>query len=594
MERMNIVVVGHVDHGKSTVVGRLLVDTDSLPQGKLEQVKATCERNAKPFEYAFLLDALKDEQSQGITIDAARIFFKTQKRYYVIIDAPGHIEFLKNMISGASQAEAALLVIDAHEGIQENTRRHGYMLSMLGIEQVVVLINKMDLIDYNEEKYNAIVAEYQEFLAKFGLKVDIFIPVSGREGDNVAEMSERMPWYSGHSVLEVMDLLQKKPHPVDFPLRMMVQDVYKFAAEGDNRRIIAGTIDLGVLRKGDEVVFFPQGKKGRVKSIETFPTKKCTKASAGEAVGFTLEEQLYIRRGDLVARVSDPEPSCSSRILVSLFWLGQKPLEVQKVYTLKYGMAKTQFHIEKINKVMNASNLEQFDNPSEVSHHSVAECVLKLRQNLAFDAANFSVKTSRFVIVDNFEICGGGIIRETVKDQYSTIRKQMLLRNYKWEKSMISSIKRAEKYNQKATLILITGPKAVGKKTFAKALEAKLFNDGKFVYFLGIGNVLYGMDADIKQKTDVQQEHFRRLGEIANIMLDAGAILLVTAIEVWQKELEILKLLVGVEKIITVWVGDKITTDINYDIGIEGMPAIEASLSKVKDYLQENHVIFRV
>lgn len=594
MERMNIVVVGHVDHGKSTVVGRLLVDTDSLPQGKLEQVKATCERNAKPFEYAFLLDALKDEQSQGITIDAARIFFKTQKRYYVIIDAPGHIEFLKNMISGASQAEAALLVIDAHEGIQENTRRHGYMLSMLGIEQVVVLINKMDLIDYNEEKYNAIVAEYQEFLAKFGLKVDIFIPVSGREGDNVAGISERMPWYSGHSVLEVMDLLQKKPHPVDFPLRMMVQDVYKFAAQGDNRRIIAGTIDLGILRKGDEVVFFPQGKKGRVKSIETFPTKKCAKASAGEAVGFTLEEQLYIKRGDLVARVSDPEPSCSSRILVSLFWLGQKPLEVQKVYTLKYGTAKTQFHIEKINKVMNASNLEQFENPREVSHHSVAECVLKLRQNLAFDAANFSVKTSRFVIVDNFEICGGGIIRETVKDQYSTIRKQMLLRNYKWEKSMISSIKRAEKYNQKATLILITGPKAVGKKTFAKALEAKLFNDGKFVYFLGIGNVLYGMDADIKQKADVQQEHFRRLGEIANIMLDAGAILLVTAIEVWQKELEILKLLVGVEKIITVWVGDKITTDINYDIGIEGMPAIEASLSKVKDYLQENHVIFRV
>ena len=594
MERMNIVVVGHVDHGKSTVVGRLLVDTNSLPQGKLEQVKATCERNAKPFEYAFLLDALKDEQSQGITIDAARIFFKTQKRYYVIIDAPGHIEFLKNMISGASQAEAALLVIDAHEGIQENTRRHGYMLSMLGIEQVVVLINKMDLIDYNEEKYNAIVAEYQEFLAKFGLKVDIFIPVSGREGDNVAGISENMPWYNGHSVLEVMDLLQKKPHPVDFPLRMMVQDVYKFAAQGDDRRIIAGTVDLGVLRRGDEVVFFPQGKKGRIKSIETFPKKDCSEASAGQAVGFTLEEQLYIKRGDLVARVSDPEPSCSSRILVSLFWLGQKPLEVQKVYTLKYGTAKTQFHIEKINKVMNASNLEQFENPREVSHHSVAECVLKLRQNLAFDAANFSVKTSRFVIVDNYEICGGGIIRETVKDQYSTIRKQVLLRNYKWEKSMISSIKRAEKYNQKATLVLITGPKAVGKKTFAKVLEEKLFNDGKFVYFLGIGNVLYGVDADIKQKTDVQQEHFRRLGEIANIMLDAGAILLVTAIEVWQKELEILKLLVGAEKIITVWVGEQITTDINYDINIEGRPDIDASLSKVKDYLQENHIIFRV
>ncbi|BBM83600.1 GTP-binding protein [Candidatus Uabimicrobium amorphum] len=593
MERMNIVVVGHVDHGKSTVVGRLLVDTNSLPEGKLEQVKSTCERNAKPFEYAFLLDALKDEQSQGITIDAARIFFKTDKRYYVIIDAPGHIEFLKNMITGASQAEAALLVIDADEGVQENTRRHGYMLSMLGIEQVVVLINKMDLIDYNEEKYNAIVNEYQEFLTKFGLKVDIFIPVSGREGDNIVSSSVKTPWYEGHSVLEVMDLLQKKPHPVDFPMRMMVQDVYKFAAEGDNRRIVSGTIDLGVLHEGDDVVFFPQGKRGRVKSIETFPKKECREATAGQAVGFTLEEQLYVRRGDLVARVADPEPSCSSLILVSLFWLGRKPLEMQKVYTLKYGTAKTQFHIEKINKVMNASNLQQFENQREVTHNSVAECVLKLRQSLAFDTASFSVKTSRFVIVDDYEICGGGIIRETVKDQYSTIRKQALLRNYKWEKSMISSLRRAEKYNQKSTLILITGPKAVGKKTFAKALEAKLFNDGKFVYFLGIGNVLYGVDADIKQKTDVQQEHFRRLGEIANIMLDAGAILLVTAIEVWQKELEILKLLIGSDKIITVWVGDKITTDINFDIEIE-VSAIDQSISKVKDYLQERHIIFRV
>ncbi|WP_372367746.1 GTP-binding protein [Candidatus Uabimicrobium sp. HlEnr_7] len=592
MERMNIVVVGHVDHGKSTVVGRLLVDTNSLPEGKLAQVKATCEKNAKPFEYAFLLDALKDEQAQGITIDAARIFFKTAKRYYVIIDAPGHIEFLKNMISGASQAEAALLVIDADEGVQENTRRHGYMLSMLGIEQVVVLINKMDLVDYSEKVYDNIVKEYQDFLVKFGLKVDIFIPVSGREGDNITQSSSHTPWYKGKCVLEILDLLQKKPQPVDFPMRMMVQDVYKFTGQGDRRRIIAGTVDLGVLRVNDEVIFYPEGKKSQIETIESFSSDNKTAVTAGYSTGFTLKEQLYVKRGQLVTRSVDPAPECTSRILVSLFWLGQKPLKRQKIYTLKYGTAKVQFSIEKIHKVLNASNLEQFDNTDEVSHHSVAECVLKLQQTLAFDCANFSVKTSRFVIVDNYEICGGGIIREAVKDQYANIRDQAILRNYKWERSMISQLRRAEKYNQKSTLVLITGCKEVGKKTLAKILESILFNDGKFVYFLGIGNVLYGVDADIKNNVDSQNEHFRRLGEIANILLDAGAILLVTAVEIRQKELDIIKLLVNPDKIVTVWVGDSVTTGIEYNIKVKGIPAIDESVSQVKSFLQEKGVIF--
>src|SRR5580765_5804124 len=185
-ERMNIVIGGHVDHGKSTIVGRLLADTHSLPEGKLEAVKALCERTAKPFEYAFLLDALKDEQSQGITIDAARVFFKTAKRHYIIIDAPGHIEFLKNMITGAARAQAALLVIDAREGVQENSRRHGYMMSMLGIEQLAVLVNKMDLVGFDQSAFAGIEREYRAFLERVGVKPAAFIPVAGRDGDNVA------------------------------------------------------------------------------------------------------------------------------------------------------------------------------------------------------------------------------------------------------------------------------------------------------------------------------------------------------------------------------------------------------------------------
>ncbi|RMG21188.1 MAG: GTP-binding protein, partial [Methanobacteriota archaeon] len=259
-EQMNIVIAGHVDHGKSTIIGRLLADTNSLPEGKLEQVQEMCRRTSRPFEYAFLLDALKDEQSQGITIDSARIFFKTKKRHYLIIDAPGHIEFLKNMVTGASHAEAALLVIDANEGVQENSRRHGYMISMLGIKQIVVLVNKMDLVKYDQKRFEDIKKEYTAFLKEIKVDPKTFIPVSGREGDNIASNSPKMPWYTGDTVLSILDSFEKEKQPIDRPFRMPVQDVYKFTKGGDDRRIVAGTVESGRLRVGDEVVFYPSGK----------------------------------------------------------------------------------------------------------------------------------------------------------------------------------------------------------------------------------------------------------------------------------------------------------------------------------------------
>ena len=219
-QRMNIVIVGHVDHGKSTVIGRLLADTHSLPEGKLEQIRAQCELNSKPFEYAFLLDALKDEQAQGITIDAARVFFKSNLRHYLILDAPGHIEFLKNMITGAARAEAALLVIDAAEGVQENSRRHGYMMSLLGVRQLAVVVNKMDLVGWNRGVYDGIVREYGAFLDQIGLKPSAFIPVSARGGDNIATRSEELPWYDGPTVLNALDEFRSEPLPGGRPGRV--------------------------------------------------------------------------------------------------------------------------------------------------------------------------------------------------------------------------------------------------------------------------------------------------------------------------------------------------------------------------------------
>ncbi|MBK6420820.1 MAG: adenylyl-sulfate kinase [Gemmatimonadetes bacterium] len=592
-ERMNIVIGGHVDHGKSTVVGRLLADTGSLPEGKLEAVKALCERTAKPFEYAFLLDALKDEQSQGITIDAARVFFKTARRHYIIIDAPGHIEFLKNMITGASRAEAALLVIDAKEGVQENSRRHGYMMSMLGIRQLAVLVNKMDLVGYSQAHFDGIVREYSEFLAKIGVHPACFIPAAGREGDNIAARSAAMPWYSGPTVLEALDQFHTERPALDKPFRMPVQDVYKFTAQGDERRIVAGTVETGVLRVGDEVVFYPSGKKARVKTIEAFNRPPQEVAFAGQAAGFTLAEQIYVGRGEVATVADQGKPEVTTRLRVSLFWLGKQPLVKKKDYMIKIGTARVPCRLEELHRVIDASNLNASETKDRIDRHDVAECTLKLNRPVAFDLADELAATSRFVLVDDYEIRGGGIIREALADRQSDIREKVMLRNFKWEPSIIPPERRAEKFSQKASLILITGARDADRKTLAKDLEARLFEDGRVVYYLGMASVVYGVDADIARKSENRAEHLRRLGEVSNILIDAGAILIVTAQELTQDDLEVVKTAVDPDRIELVWVGDHVTTDVSYDLILGDQEASSEGVDRIKRLLQDKGLLFR-
>ena len=591
-QRMNIVIVGHVDHGKSTVIGRLLADTHSLPEGKLEQVRAQCELNSKPFEYAFLLDALKDEQAQGITIDAARVFFKSRQRPYLILDAPGHIEFLKNMITGASRAEAALLVIDAAEGVQENSRRHGYMVSLLGLRQLAVVVNKMDLVKWDRAVYDRIVREYGAFLDQVGIEPSAFIPVSGRSGDNIADRSANLSWYNGPTVLDALDAFHTEPPPVERSFRMPVQDVYKFTKQGDDRRIVAGTIDSGAVAVGDTVVFYPSGKKSRVKTIEAFNRPAQSRAVAGSQVGFTLQEQIYITRGELAALEREPRPQVTTRLRVSLFWLGKDPMVKRKEYLLKLGTMRVTMRLEEILRVMDASTLGATEQAAVVQRHDVAECVLKLDRAIACDLAEDVASTSRFVIVDDYEIRGGGIVREALSDRQASVRDRVMLRNYKWEPSIIQAERRAEKYNQKAALILVTGEHEHDRKGVAKALEGRLFDDGKVVYFLGIGNVLYGVDADIERKQENRLEHMRRLAEVANLMLDAGIILVVAAAELTQDDLEVIKTAVQPDWIETIWAGDSITTDLSVDLHLPG-GAVPEAVDRLKAHLQEKGIIFR-
>ena len=552
-EQMNIVIVGHVDHGKSTVIGRLLADTGSVPDGKIEQLRAECERNAKPFEYAFLLDALKDERSQGITIDAARVFFKTPRREYIIIDAPGHIEFLKNMVTGASRAECALLVIDAKEGIRENSRRHGYLLSMLGIKQIAVVVNKMDLVDYSETVFRQIETDFRAFLRQIHVEPKVFVPLAAFHGDNVATPSPKMPWHKGGTILDVLDNFTKESAPLDLPFRLPVQDVYKFTAEGDDRRIVVGTVDTGSYDVGDEIVFYPSGKRTKVKSIEGFNRDGRDTRNFGYATGFTTTEQIYVRRGEIAARTGELPPRVSTRMRVSLFWLGKQSLVKDKDYLLKVGTAKVPVRLEHIHRVIDASNLNATETKTHVDRHDVAELVLRTRKPVAFDRAADIAATSRFVLVDQYEIAGGGIIWDELPDTSTESKGPIFDQTSGWQRSTLPPAVRRERQSQRATLLLLTGYDYARTLTMAQALEHKLFGAGRQTYSLGVGAMLHGDDAATQ---------WRRIAETAYLLLDAGLLVVLAAPQLSQQTIDGLKDTLESDSVEVVWVGDEVQREI--------------------------------
>ncbi len=647
---MDIVVIGHVDHGKSTLVGRLLADTGSLPEGKLEQVKQACRRNAKPFEYAFLLDALKDEQAQGITIDSARCFFHTAKREYIIIDAPGHIEFLKNMISGAARAEAGLLVIDVAEGVRENSRRHGYLMSMLGIRQIAVCVNKMDLVGYRQEAFAAVRDEYGQFLAKIGLRALAFIPISAREGDNVARRdgdngtleywndgvlegaerpphhstipsfhssnpssAPRMSWYTGPTVLDLLDTLQKEPAPVDKPLRLPVQDVYKFTEQGDDRRIIAGRIVTGRLHAGDEVVFLPSAKRSRIQGVEAFPSvsrASCPRsegettstprgqdgrdtAEAGESTGVTLQTQVYVKPGELMVRADEAQPRSSTKLEANLFWLSLNPMVMGKRYKLKLHAARAAAYLTAVHTVIDASNLTTVANRRQIERHDVAHVTLETLKPMACDPAIEIPQTGRFVIIDDYEIAGGGVILSAEQTSNTLVLEHVRQRNQAWVRSRISPQERAGRHGQRAALVVICGPQGGDLESLGRAAEEHLHHSGRLAYYLGLSNQLLGLNADLNVLGG-REEFLRRLGETAHLFTDAGLIVITTIADLDDFELETLDTLNQPGELVAVNVGEvqlsRRKPDLVLDqVDPDALSALHALLQE-KQYIQDYQI----
>ena len=420
-----IVIVGHVDHGKSTLIGRLLYDTGSLPEERVDEIRIASQSAGREMEFSFLMDHLEEERQRGITIDIAQTFFKSEKRRYVIIDAPGHKEFLKNMITGSSQAEAALLLIDAVEGVREQTKRHCFILGMLGIRQVVVLINKMDMVDYSQERFNTLSGDVinlfnqlintrtPELLNSTTPKLPIsqtpnlpsyIIPISARDGSNVAKRDNRMGWFNGPTVLEALDHFESLVIE-DKPLRFPVQDVYNI----NGKNIAAGRIEAGQLKKGEELYILPEGEKALVVSIEKFQEEGISIASTGESIGLCLDKPVV--RGQVIVRSQDHEPIITQKIHANIFWMDDKTYHKGESVTFKCATQEVEGRIGQIYRRFDPATISIVEQDAkEIGAAEIAEVEIALEKPVVVDSFIDIPEMGRFVLEKYGHPVAGGII----------------------------------------------------------------------------------------------------------------------------------------------------------------------------------------
>ncbi|MDE3154425.1 MAG: adenylyl-sulfate kinase [Acidobacteriota bacterium] len=528
--RLRLVIVGHVDHGKSTLIGRLLYDTGSLPDGKYEQLVAVAARRGVPFEFANVTDALQAERDQNVTIDTTQIGFRTARRPCVLIDAPGHKEFLKNMVTGAAGADAAIVVVDAHDGVREQSRRHALLLKLLGIGQVAVAVNKMDLAGFDAGLFDRVAAEYTAFLATLGLTPVAVVPVSARDGDNVAGPSGRMPWYGGPTIADVIDGFTVPGPAAGGPLRLAVQAIYRF----DRRRIVAGRLESGTLRVGDRLLFLPSGKQSRVRSIEEWSAPVRHAATAGETVGLTLTDELFLGRGEVACTLEDT-PSRTARFSARLFWLGRRPFVAGQRYTFKLATQEFTGEAVTLSAAVDASTLEPvagMETP-QLAAGEIGEVTIRTHRPVVVDPYGRVPALGRFVVQDGLEVCGGGIVLES--DEPAAAMAPVaahLTRSH----GLVSREAREARLGHRGAVVWFTGLSGAGKSTLARALERELFARGRQVCVLDGDNVRLGLNADLGFSDEDRAENIRRVAEVARLFAEQGTIVITAFISPFRSD----------------------------------------------------------
>ncbi|MST83785.1 sulfate adenylyltransferase subunit CysN [Prevotellaceae bacterium LKV-178-WT-2A] len=414
MELLRFSTAGSVDDGKSTLIGRLLYDSKSIFEDQLEAVEAASKsRGNEEVNLALLTDGLRAEREQGITIDVAYRYFATPKRKFIIADTPGHIQYTRNMVTGASTADLSIILVDARHGVLEQTVRHSYISSLLGIPHIVVAINKMDLVDFSQEVYDKIVEDYRKMSETLHIKNVVFIPISAKDGDNVVNKSERTPWYKGKALLDYLETVPVGHKTVSDFFRFPVQYVIRPISEKfPDYRGYAGRVSGGIIRPGDRVRVLPSGLESTVKSID-FAGESLDEAYAPESVTIRLNDEIDISRGDTLVKADEKQPHVEQDVTLDVCWLNQTPAQIRKKYIIRQATFETQGMIRSINFRRNINTLEKEQNVSELAMNDIAEITIHTAQSLVFDAYDENKVTGSLIIIDpdTNETVGAGMIK---------------------------------------------------------------------------------------------------------------------------------------------------------------------------------------
>ncbi len=528
---LKIVIGGHVDHGKSTLIGRLLHDTDSLPPGKAEELEALSRKRGMALEWSFVLDALQTERDQAITIDTTRVWFKWNGRRYAIIDAPGHREFVRNMLSGASEADAAVLVVDVVEGVSEQTKRHAQLLQMLGIRQLTVVLNKMDAAGYDKTRFDEVSRETRAALAALDLHPHSLIPISARNGENLLHRSTTMTWYDGPTLLDALGEFNPMNAIVDAPLRMRVQDVYR----SDGTRVAVGRLESGSIAVGDKVLLSPMNSAATVRSIERWNAPERTIATAGESVGITFHEPVFCNRGDVVSHMDQP-PLLDYGFRATCFWLDEAPPQTGEQVTVKFGPTTARAVIAAIEGVVDSSSLQTL--PIEnIPRYALVQLRLRSSALMPLDEHASMPSSARLVLLRGRDAVAGGVVSSAVS---SSVPDNLYHADH-----LVSRDERERRNGHRGAVIWLTGLSGAGKSTLAMALERKLFAQGATVYVLDGDNVRMGLNSDLGFSAADRAENIRRIGEVAALFADAGTIVITAFISPMKRDREIARKAAG-------------------------------------------------
>jgi bifunctional enzyme CysN/CysC len=525
---------GSVDDGKSTLIGRLLYESQTLYADQLAALEADSRRTGTQLgelDFALLTDGLAAEREQGITIDVAYRHFSTEQRHFIVADAPGHEQYTRNMVTGASTADCAVILIDASQGVLRQTRRHSLIVSLLGIPHVVVAVNKMDQVDYSEQRFEEITREYREVAARIDLENVTCIPVSALRGENVLTRTANTPWYQGPSLMQYLEQVEVQSSELERPFRLPVQLVTR---SGSDFRGFAGTVVSGTIRPGDEIVAAPSGRQSAIKRIVT-QDGDLEVARAGQAVTVTLTEEIDASRGDVIA-ARDAPPTVADQIQATVVWMHEEPMLRGRSYVMRIGSRTVTATVAPLKYKLNVDSLEHVA-ATKLELNEIGVCDLELSAPVAFDPYRENRDTGAFILIDRItnDTVGAGLI------EFALRRSQ----NIRWQQLSVDQAARSSAMHQTPCVLWLTGLSGAGKSTIANRVEIELHRRGHHTYLLDGDNVRHGLNRDLGFTDADRVENIRRVAEVARLMLDAGLIVIVSFISPFRSERAMARSLFG-------------------------------------------------